>query len=114
MRTDEEIMIKVFDEMCVNGTLAHSQNGFEVPQGISGEEVRSAFINRLSSELNEELQEPYGRARLKERSTDSIITDGIKRFYNLIIKMCNSLFISVPEEEETIATLRDNLDPRYV
>lgn len=90
MKSDKDIKDEVLLEMKQNGTLVG-----EPPtpaDGVDLDEVRAAFVERFSAQMNEELKEQYGRARIWGEKTDTIKNECVERFAGMINNVCKDMF----------------------
>jgi len=115
MRNDSDIMTEILNAMCSNKTLQKVGDTYEIPDDITNEDVKNVLLKRAEEYLNEELMEPYGKARLgrSAKEQQEVINEQISRFRDIIKEMCKKLYLSPPPDNEIESVLRDGLDPRY-
>lgn len=111
MKSDKDIRDEVLQGMCKSGTL--SGNPPYIPDDVNIEEVRAAFFERYAEKMNEELKEPYGRARIWGAETESVKNECVDRFANLINSACQDLFLQPYPYEELKEHLYSRLIERY-
>ena len=112
-REKEDLKRKVINEMCINQTLIKTKDSYAIAEGASDEEVQTAIIKRVAAELNEDLKEPFGKARVLGNPTDEIVNDYVNYGARIIQELCESLFVSVPNAANTIQMVKNGLEGRY-
>ena len=104
---------EVFDGMVQNHTLIYCDEHYNIPDGISDDEVKEAFQNRYSEKMNDFLTEPFGKAMVRGAETRPIVDSALERFANQIISDCKMLYITPPDKDRIKEFLSDNLEDHY-
>lgn len=113
MKTLEDYQREVLDGMVQNQTLIYNNEHYEIPDGISDDEVKEALQNRYSEKLNEYLTKPFGKAMIRGAETRSIVDSAVEKFTNQIISDCKMLYITPPVKDRIKEFLSDNLKDHY-
>jgi len=113
---DIEIIREIMDAMSVNRTLSKSGESYFIPEGITPQEVKDTIILRTITYLNDELIEPYGKAKLGKYdiTPQEVVEDYVVRFRDIVKKTSRMLFLSFPDDEEIESALQEGLNPRYL
>ena len=104
---------EVFDGMEQNHTLYYCDEHYDIPDGISNDEVKEVLQNRYSEKMNDYLAEPFGKAMIRGTGTRSIVDSALEKFANQIISDCKMLYLTPPDKDRIIEVLSDNLSDCY-
>lgn len=104
---------EVLDEMVQNRTLIYRNEQYNIPDGISFDEVKEAFINRYAKKLNDYLLEPFGKAILQRRDPRPAIETALESFAIQIESIFSQLYLTAPAKDIIRNQLLENLEDRY-